>query len=84
MLQKERDILKEQALASGRPENVIEKMVEGRLRKYFEEMVLEEQNFILEPSKTVKAAVKEAEKDSGTSIRIVNILRFSVGEEVCA
>lgn len=60
MLERERAILKEQALASGKPESVVEKMMEGRIRKFYEEIVLLEQSFVMDPKKQVKEIVSEA------------------------
>ena len=58
----------EQARESGKPEAIIEKMVEGRMRKFYEEIVLLSQAFVIDPRITVEAAVKEAEADVGAPI----------------
>lgn len=76
----EKSIFAEQAKASGKPENIIEKMVEGRIRKYYEEVVLEEQAFIMDPDKKVKQIVQEAEKELGTSIKLTDYVCFKLGE----
>lgn len=76
----EKGIYAEQARASGKPENIIEKMVEGRVRKYYEEVVLEEQAYIMDPDKKVKDVIAEAEKELGTSIKMTGYVRFKLGE----
>jgi elongation factor Ts len=57
-------------------------MVEGRMRKFFEESVLTKQAFVLNPDQTVEAAVKEAEKAAGAPIKLKGFVRFAVGEGV--
>jgi elongation factor Ts len=72
---KERAVLRKQAEAEGKPPQVVEKMVEGRLRKYFSEVVLLEQGLVTDPDKTVEKAAKEV------GARVVSFLRFQLGEE---
>lgn len=76
----EKSIFAEQAAASGKPANIIEKMVEGRVRKFYEEVVLEEQAFIMDPDKKVKAVIAEAAKDAGTDIKLVEYAFFKLGD----
>lgn len=76
----EKSIFAEQAKASGKPENIIEKMVEGRVRKYYEEVVLEEQAFIMDPDKKVKQVIADAAKELGADIKLVDYVRFKLGE----
>lgn len=76
----EKSIFAEQAKASGKPENIIEKMVEGRVRKYYEEVVLEEQAFIMDPDKKIKDVIAEAAKELGTEIKLAGFVRFKLGE----
>ena len=76
----ERGIYAEQARASGKPEAIIEKMVEGRVRKYYEEVVLEEQAYIMDPDKKVKDVISEAAKELGTEIKLSSYVRFKLGE----
>jgi|SRR5690625_538315 len=71
---RERDILKTQALNEGKPEHIVEKMVEGRLGKFFEEICLLEQDFVKDPDKKVKKYVEE----NGASVK--QFVRFEVGE----
>ena len=76
----EKSIFAEQAKASGKPENIIEKMVEGRVRKYYEEVVLEEQAYIMDPDKKVKQIVADAAKELGADIKLSSYVRFKLGE----
>ena len=79
---RERAILVEQAKESGKPEAVIEKMVEGRLRKFYEEVVLLQQPFVHDPDMTVAKALEAAEKDVGAPIKITGFHRFALGEGI--
>ena len=76
LLERERAVLSEQARESGKPENVIEKMIEGRLRKYLSEITLLGQSFVVDPDLTVKKAAENA----GTVI--LGFVRFEVGEGI--
>lgn len=80
MLIRERTVFKEKALAEGRPPHIVEKIVEGNIRKFCEQVVLEEQAFVKDPSKSVKNILEEASKTLGTPIKIAGIVRFSAGE----
>ncbi|MEM9106238.1 MAG: translation elongation factor Ts [Pseudomonadota bacterium] len=79
---RERAIFIEQARESGKPENIIEKMVEGRMRKFFEEVALMSQAFVVNPDQTVEAAIKEAEAQVGAPITVTGFVRFQLGEGV--
>lgn len=79
---RERAIFLEQARESGKPENIIEKMVDGRMRKFFEEVALMSQSFVVNPDLTVEAALKEAEAATGAPIKIAGFVRFQLGEGV--
>ena len=79
---RERAVLSEQARESGKPENIIEKMVEGRLRKFYEEVVLLEQTFVIDNEMNVAAAAEAAAKDIGAPVRIAGFVRFAVGEGI--
>ncbi len=82
LVQREKDVLTEQARASGKPDNIIEKMIEGRIRKYYEEVVLVEQLFIIDGKTKVSQVVAEAEKAAGAPIKITGFVRFALGEGV--
>ena len=79
---RERAIYAEQARESGKPENIIEKMVEGRMRKFYEESVLLQQVFVIDGETPVGKVVEKAAKDLGTPVEIVSFLRFAVGEGI--
>ncbi|MEQ9255367.1 MAG: translation elongation factor Ts, partial [Alphaproteobacteria bacterium] len=75
---RERDVLAEQARASGRPEEVIEKMVEGRLRKFYEDTVLMEQVFVIDGKTRVAEVLKQAEASVGAPVAISGFVRFEL------
>jgi elongation factor Ts len=79
---REKAIFTEQARGSGKPDNIIEKMVEGRLRKFYEEVVLLKQAFVINPDMTVEAALKAAEKDIGAPAKITGFVRVALGEGI--
>jgi len=81
-VERERAILVDQAKASGRTDPVIEKMVEGRMRKYFEEVVLAEQAFIMDTDKSVGKVLEEAARDVGAPVACSGFVRFALGEGV--
>ena len=78
----EKSIFAEQAKASGKPANIIEKMVEGRIRKYYDEVVLEEQAYIMDPDKKVKQVIADAAKELGADIKIKDFACFKLGEGI--
>ena len=79
---RERAIFAEQARESGKPEAIIEKMVEGRMRKFYEEVVLLSQNFVVDTEKTVEQALKAVEKDVGGAATVTEFVCFRLGEGV--
>ena len=81
-VEREKAIFADQARQSGKPEAIIEKMVEGRMRKFYEEVVLLKQAFVLNPDITVEKALKDAEKDIGAPAKISAYLRFALGEGI--
>ena len=81
IIEKEKEIYTDQAKKSGKPENIIEKMVEGRLKKFYQENVLLEQNFVKDPSKTITDLITEKVSVLGENIVINNFSRFQVGEK---
>jgi len=81
-VEREKAIFSDQARQSGKPENIIEKMVEGRMRKFYEEVVLLKQAFVINPDVTVEQALKDAEKQIGAPATITGYLRFALGEGI--
>ncbi len=77
-LEREKAIFRDTALQSGKPAEIVEKMINGRINKYYEEVVLNEQAFFMEPSKKIKDVVKSISSDA----KIVKFVRFAVGEGV--
>jgi len=74
--------IKEDPKAAGKPQQVLDKMLEGRMRKFFEESVLTKQAFVLNPDQTVEAAIAEAAKAVGAPVAVKSFVRFAVGEGV--
>jgi elongation factor Ts len=81
-LDRERAVLREQAKASGKPEAIVEKMVEGRVRKYYEEVVLLEQLYVVDGETKVAKVVEAAAKAAGQPIRLAGFVRFALGEGI--
>jgi elongation factor Ts len=81
-LEREKLILTEQARDSGKPEEIVEKMVEGRLRKYYSEICLLEQSFVINPDITVEKAVEAVALKVSASIKVTGFVRFSLGDGV--
>src|SRR5262249_10142013 len=74
--------IKEDPKAQGKPQQVLDKMLEGRMRKFFEESVLLKQAFVVNPDQTVEAALADAGKAAGAPVKITGFVRFAVGEGV--
>lgn len=79
---KEREVFADQARQSGKPENIIEKMVEGRMRKFYEEVVLLKQAFVMDPDRTIEQVLADASKELGTPVEISGFARMALGEGV--
>ncbi|WP_346912209.1 translation elongation factor Ts [uncultured Roseibium sp.] len=82
VVEREKSVFSEQARESGKPENIIEKMVEGRLRKFYEEVTLVKQAFVIDPDKTVEQAVEAMAKELGTPVKLTGFVRFALGEGI--
>ena len=82
MVQRERDVLIEQAKASGKPQEIAEKMVEGRMKKYYKEVVLLEQVSVIDGETQISDVVAKAAKDAGAEIALTGFVRFNLGEGV--
>ena len=82
LVERETAILREQARASGKPDAIIDKMVEGRLRKFYEDVVLLEQVFVIDGESRVKQVVEAAGKKLGAPITVKGFLRFALGEGI--
>ncbi|WP_321391496.1 translation elongation factor Ts [Emcibacter sp.] len=82
LLERERNVLIEQARESGKPDNIIEKMIEGRIRKYYEEVVLLEQTFVIDGETKVSKIIENAAKSAGKDIKLVGFVRLALGEGI--
>jgi elongation factor Ts len=82
VVERERKVYSQQAKESGKPDNIAEKIVEGRLRKFYGEAVLMEQVFVIDNESKVGAVVEEAVKDAGAPIAIAGFVRFALGEGI--
>lgn len=80
--ERERAIFAEQARESGKPDNIIEKMVDGRMKKFFQESVLLEQVFVIDGETPVRKVIEKASKDLGKPVELVGFLRYAVGEGI--
>ena len=81
-VERERAIFTEQALASGKPPNVAEKMVEGRIRKFYEEVVLLKQSFVMNPDQTIEQLLADSGKALGSAVHLTGFVRLALGEGV--
>jgi elongation factor Ts len=81
-VKRERAIFAEQARESGKPENIIEKMVEGRMRKFYEESVLLKQAFVMDTERTVESVLKGAARDVGAPVAVTDFVVFRLGEGI--
>ncbi len=82
VLERERSVLKDQAIASGQPPEIAEKMVDGRIRKFYEEICLTEQAFIMDTDNTVSEAIAAVAKTLGTDIKLTAFARVQLGEGI--
>jgi elongation factor Ts len=81
-LGREREILRDRAKQSGKPDAIIDKIVEGQLRKFYEESVLLEQVYVVDGESRVGKVVEAAAKAAGAPIRLAGYARFKVGEGI--
>jgi elongation factor Ts len=81
-LDRERNVLREQARATGKPDSVVDRMVEGRLQKFYEEFVLLEQIFVVDQESKISNVVEQAAKLAGAPIRVMSFARFALGEGI--
>jgi elongation factor Ts len=83
-LRRERAIYAEQARAGGKPDNIVDKIVDGRVRKFYEEAVLLEQAFVIDPDLKVSDAIDRVAEEVGSSITVTDFVRFALGEGLSA
>ncbi|KJS23528.1 MAG: elongation factor Ts [Clostridiaceae bacterium BRH_c20a] len=82
LIEKEKEILRAQALNEGKPESIVDKMVEGRIEKYYKDVCLLEQPFIKDSDKTVSKMISEAIVEIGENINIRRFSRYELGEGI--
>jgi elongation factor Ts len=80
LVERERHVFLEQVKNEGKPEHIAEKIVEGKLRKYFEENSLLKQAFVKDPDRTIEALITDASAKTGEKIEVARFSRFQVGE----
>ena len=82
VVNREKEVLSDQARASGKPENIIEKMVEGRMRKFYEESVLLEQIFVIDGETKIAKVLENAKGEVGAEVTLAGFVRFELGEGI--
>jgi elongation factor Ts len=82
LLEREKQVQMDKARESGKPENIIEKMIVGRMRKYLEEVVLLHQTFVIDGETKVSKVIADAAKEAGTDIELVSYIRLELGEGI--
>ncbi len=81
-VERERDILREQARATGKPDDIVEKMAEGRLRKYYEDVCLLDQTYVIDGESKVRKALDAASSELGGAVKVSDFVRYQVGEGI--
>lgn len=81
-LAREREILADQARGSGKPEEIVQKMVEGRIRKYYEEVALTEQTYVIDGETKVSKAIDAVAEEIGAPVAVKGFVRFALGEGI--
>ena len=82
LVEREKKVLTEQANASGRPEEIIGKMVDGRLKKFYQEVVLLEQTFVIDNETKISAVIEKRAKELGKPVELIGFHRLSLGEGI--
>ena len=82
LVERERGVLTEQARESGKPEAIVERMVEGRLRKFFQDVVLMEQVYVIDGESRVARIMEDLARDLGTSVEVAGFVRYGLGEGI--
>ena len=82
LIERERGVLTEQARESGKPEAIVERMVEGRLRKFFQDVVLMEQVYVIDGESRVDKVMEDLARELGTTIEVAGFVRYGLGEGI--
>ena len=80
LIENEKSILKEQLKDSGKPDEIISKMIDGKIKKFFEENVLLNQKFVMDPSISINSYLENSSKESGSDVKIDKFIRYELGE----
>ena len=81
-MEREKNVIREQALAEGKPAEIVEKMLEGRMRKFYEEICLLDQTFVIDGETKISKLLENAEKDAGAPVKLTGYARFQLGEGI--
>ena len=81
-LEKEREIQRAKALEAGKPEKIVDRIVDGQIEKYYKEVCLLDQQFVKDPDKTIKGLMAEVSKAAGAPVDVVRFARFERGEGI--
>ena len=81
-MEREKNIIREQALAEGKPAEIVEKMLEGRMRKFYEEICLLDQTFVIDGETKISKLLENAEKDAGAPVKLTGYARIQLGEGI--
>lgn len=81
-IEREKNVLRDQAKASGKPADIIEKMLEGRMRKFYEEICLMDQVFVMDGETKISKVLENAAKDAGAPVKLAGYVRFQLGEGI--
>ena len=76
----EKNIIKEQLKESGKPDDIVEKMLDGKMKKFFEEVVLLNQKYVIDPSLTISKMLEEISLDKGSKVSINSFIRYELGQ----
>lgn len=82
LVEREKDISRDKAIAAGRPADIVEKMVEGSVRKFYQDVVLMEQSYIMDQSKRIKDVLADATKQAGTDVTISSFVCYKLGDGI--
>jgi elongation factor Ts len=81
-MEREKNVIREQALAEGKPADIVEKMLEGRMRKFYEEICLLDQTFVIDGETKISKLLENAEKEAGAPVKLTAYARFQLGEGI--
>ena len=80
IIESEKNIIKEQLKESGKPDDIVEKMLDGKMKKFFEEVVLLNQKYVIDPSLTISKMLGEISSEKGSKVSINSFIRYELGQ----